>query len=236
MLIYPAIDIYGGKVVRLYKGDYEQMTVYSSDPLSVAMDFRKQGAEQVHLVDLEGARTGRTSNMELILEIKRRTGLFCEVGGGIRGMEAVSGYLDSGIDRVILGTAAVKDGVFAGSAAEEYPGRIAVGVDIKDGFVAVEGWTEKSGYTAEKFCKKMQERGIDTFICTDVSKDGAMSGANTELYRKLRRADTRLIASGGVSSLEDVKKLAAMGLYGAIIGKAYYEGAVRLPEAIEAAG
>ena len=236
MLIFPAIDIYGGKAVRLYKGDYDRMTVYSGDPPSVAEKFKAQGAEQIHLVDLEGARTGKTPNMELILEIKRRTGLFCQVGGGIRGMDAVSAYLDAGVDRVILGTAAVRDGGFVSAAAEKYPGRIAVGADIKDGLVAVSGWTEKSGYTAAEFCDMMRERGIDTFICTDVSRDGAMAGANTELYRELSRGDMRLIASGGVSSLEDVKKLAAMGLHGAIIGKAYYEGAVRLPEAIEAAG
>jgi phosphoribosylformimino-5-aminoimidazole carboxamide ribotide isomerase len=236
MLILPAIDLYEGRAVRLLKGDYGHMTVYSSDPPSVADDFKSSGASAAHIVDLEGARTGGTPNFDLILEIKRRTGLFCEVGGGIRSMEVIEQYLEAGIDRVILGTAAVTDESLVKRAAAKYGERIAVGADIMDGRVAIRGWTEKSDFTAAEFCARMAEDGVSCFICTDIAKDGAMAGANHELYRELFRGNYRIIASGGVSSLSDVRKLAEMGLYGAIIGKAYYEGMLNLREAIEAAG
>ena len=236
MLIYPAIDLYGGKAVRLFKGDYAQMTVYSDDPSSVAGDFKAQGAERIHLVDLEGARSGSTPNLETVISIKAKTGLFCEVGGGIRSMEVIARYLDAGIDRVILGTAAVTEPGFAEKAAEKYGGSIAVGVDIRDGFVAVKGWTEKTGLDAFEFCRKMQSIGISTLICTDISRDGAMKGTNRELYRLLsEEVSMDIIASGGVSDLEDVRALRALDSHGAIIGKAYYTGAISLKEAIEVA-
>ena len=236
MLIYPAIDLYEGKAVRLLKGDYAQMTVYSENPAGVAADFSACGAKQIHLVDLEGAKTGKTPNLETILNIKKQTGLFCEVGGGIRTMQTVMRYLDAGIDRVILGTAAVTDDAFLWEAVSRCRGKIAVGVDLKDGFVAIRGWTETSRYSAENFFQKLSDLGVQTVICTDISRDGAMQGANLELYRRLS-ADypVQLIASGGVSSLEDIRRLASMNLYGAIVGKAYYTGAVDLKEAIEAA-
>ena len=234
MVIYPAIDLYGGKAVRLYKGDYAQMTVYSDHPEEVAKAFAAAGATRIHLVDLEGAKKGKPANLEVIRKILLQTNLFAEVGGGIRNMETIGEYLSIGVDRVILGTAAVTDPEFLEAALEKYGERIAVGVDIQDGFVAIKGWTEKSEVTADAFFEKMQRMGVRTVICTDISRDGAMKGTNRQLYRELSRKYTiDLIASGGVSTLEDVKALAEMDLHGAIIGKAYYIGAIDLKEAIE---
>ncbi len=236
MYIYPAIDLIDGKAVRLYKGDYAQMTVYSENPTEIALDFKNQGAEKIHIVDLEGAKSGDTPNLETILKIKAETGLFAEVGGGIRSMEVIEKYISSGIDRVILGTAAVTDEAFAKAAAEKYGEKIALGADIKDGFVAIKGWTEKSQYSVLDFCKKMQSFGISTLICTDISKDGAMKGTNHELYETLsKELSMNIIASGGVSSIEDIKRLRKLDIHGAIVGKAYYTGAINLKEAIEVA-
>ena len=236
MNIFPAIDLYDGKAVRLYKGDYAQMTVYNDDPTSVALDFAQKGAKFIHVVDLEGAKTGETPNLESVLAIKRASGLFCEIGGGIRTMEVIDRYLEAGIDRVILGTAAVRNEAFVRAAVEKYGERIAVGADIKDGFVAVKGWTETTTLTLEAFCREMQSIGVRTIICTDISKDGAMMGTNLSLYKSLsERFSMQFVASGGVSTLEDVKRLADMRLYGAIIGKAYYTGSIDLAEAIEVA-
>ena len=236
MYIYPAIDLYGGKAVRLYKGDYAQMTVYSDDPVGVAKDFASAGASHIHLVDLEGAKIGKPANLDTIAKIVEATGLFAEVGGGIRDMETVDSYLSIGVSRVILGTAAVKDPDFLKAALQKYGERIAVGVDLKDGFVAIKGWTETSNLKAEEFFEKMQNLGVKTIICTDISRDVAMKGTNRELYRTLsEKFDIDLIASGGVSSMEDVTALAGMKLHGAIIGKAYYIGAIDLKQAVEAA-
>lgn len=236
MIIFPAIDLVGGEAVRLYKGDFAQKTVYSSSPVAVAKDFCAKGATHVHLVDLDGAKTGEAKNFDLICEIKKQTGLFVEVGGGIRTQEGIERYLQAGIDRVILGTVAVTEPDFVSSLPASYLNNVAVGVDVKDGFVAIKGWTENSRYTLFDFCKKMQEAGVKTIICTDISRDGAMMGTNHDLYRELsEKTDMQVVASGGVSSLEDVKRLRARGLYGAIIGKAYYEGAIDLAQAIEVA-
>ena len=234
MLIFPAIDIVDGKAVRLFKGDYAQMTVYNNDPVSVAKDFENAGAKWVHLVDLEGAKSGTTPNLDTICKIVSETSLSVEVGGGIRSLDTVAKYLDAGVSRVILGTAAVKDPDFLKEALRLYGERIAVGIDLKDGMVAIKGWTEVSEENAFDFCRKMQELGVKTIICTDISKDGAMQGTNLSLYRELSESfDLQIIASGGVSSLEDVKNLAEMKLYGAIIGKAYYTKAIDLKVAIE---
>ena len=234
MLIFPAIDLYGGKAVRLYKGDYNNMTVYSDNPLAVALDFVKAGATCIHMVDLEGARDGTTPNLAIVREIAQKTPLFTEIGGGIRSMDTVRAYLEAGVDRVILGTAAVNDPEFLRAALTEYGERIAVGVDIKDGKVAIKGWLETSDDDAMTFCAKMQAMGVKTIISTDISKDGAMQGANHDLYRTMsEQLNIQIVASGGVSSMEDVKRLRAQGLYGAIIGKAYYTGAIKLSEAIE---
>lgn len=236
MDIYPAIDLYGGKAVRLYKGDYAQMTVYSDCPADVARDFAAAGASHIHLVDLEGAKTGLPANPAVIRSILEAAPLFAEVGGGIRTMDAVEGYLSIGVNRVILGTAAVSDPVFLEAALSRYGDKIAVGVDLKDGYVAIKGWTETSALTADAFLARMQALGVKTVICTDISRDGAMQGTNRGLYRQLsEQFDIQLIASGGVSSLEDVAALKAMGLYGAIIGKAYYTGAIDLKQAVEVA-
>ena len=236
MYIYPAIDLYGGKAVRLFKGDYAQMTVYSDDPVSVAKDFAAAGASHIHLVDLEGAKIGKPANLDTIRAIVETTGLFAEVGGGIRDMETVDSYLSIGVSRVILGTAAVKDPDFLNAALQKYGEKIAVGVDLKDGYVAIKGWTETSDLKAEEFFEKMQKLGVKTIICTDISRDGAMKGTNRALYRALsEKFAIDLIASGGVSSMEDVEALAQMKLHGAIIGKAYYIGAIDLKQAVEAA-
>lgn len=236
MYIFPAIDLYDGKAVRLYKGDYNRMTVYSGRPIEVAKDFERAGAKHLHIVDLAGARDGTTPNLATVCTLKESTSLFCEIGGGIRNMDVVDRYIGAGLDRVILGTAAVTDPAFAEAAAKKYGEKIAVGVDLKDGFVAVKGWTEKSSETAFDFCKKMQNIGITTLICTDISKDGAMQGTNVDLYRALsEELHMQIIASGGVSSIDDVKALRALGLYGAIVGKAYYTGAINLKEAVEVA-
>ena len=236
MLIYPAIDLFEGKAVRLFKGDYAQMTVYSENPPEIALDFKACGATHMHIVDLEGAKSGTTPNFETVCAIKNAGGLFCEVGGGIRNMNVIEKYVSAGIDRVILGTAAVTEQGFVEKAVKEYGDKIAVGIDIKDGFVAIKGWTEKSELTAMDFCKKMQDTGVKTLICTDISRDGAMKGTNHSLYNELmEKFSMQIIASGGVSSIEDVERLAANNTYGAIIGKAYYTGAIDLKKAIEVA-
>ena len=236
MILYPAIDLVGGKAVRLYKGDYAQMTVYSDDPLSVAKDFQNAGATRMHLVDLEAAKSGVPENAETIRAIAENTDLFLEVGGGIRTMQTLESYLSLGVDRAILGTAAVTDPQFLREAVEKYGERVAVGVDLKDGFVAIKGWTETSDLTAESFFAKMEALGVKTVICTDISRDGAMKGTNRALYRELsEKFSIDLIASGGVSSIDDIAALKQMGLHGAIIGKAYYTGAIDLREALEVA-
>lgn len=236
MKIFPAIDLYGGKAVRLYKGDYAQMTVYSENPEKIASDFAAQGAKYMHVVDLEGAKTGGTPNIETIKRLVSASGLFVEVGGGVRNTEVVKTYIEAGVDRVILGTAAVTDRAFLREALAGYGEKIAVGVDIKDGFAAIKGWTEKSALDAFAFCKELETLGVQTIICTDISKDGAMRGANVALYQKLNAAlKTNIVASGGVSTIEDVRLLVKSGTHGAIIGKAYYENAISLKEAIEVA-
>ena len=234
MILFPAIDLYEGKAVRLYKGDYAQMTVYSDHPEEIAMDFAAKGATHAHPVDLEGAKNGTTPNLNTVLKLKEAAGLFCEIGGGIRSMETVKTYLSAGLDRVILGTAAVEDPVFLRAAVDEYGGQIAVGVDVKDGYVAVKGWTEKSALRFMDFCKEMEQIGVKTLICTDISRDGAMRGTNREMYKQLSESlGLQITASGGVSTMEDIESLRDMNLYGAIIGKAYYTGDIDLKKAIE---
>lgn len=234
MIIFPAIDLYGGKAVRLYKGDYAQMTVYDDDPSAVAARFKAAGATHMHMVDLEGAKNGGTPNLETIKSVVKTAGLFVELGGGIRSFDVMETYLNAGVNRLILGTAAVTDDGFAAEAVKRFGDTVAVGADVKDGFVAVKGWTEKSSYTCFDFCRKMRDCGVKTIICTDISKDGAMMGTNRELYKNLSaELDIDIIASGGVSALDDIQALTDMGLYGAIIGKAYYTGAIDLAAAIE---
>ena len=237
MNIFPAIDIYNGCAVRLYKGDYDQMTVYSDDPGSFAADFEEKGAKYLHMVDLEGARSGETPNLETIKSITSSPGLFTQLGGGIRSLKTIDAYRNIGVDRLILGTAAITQQDFVSEAIKEF-GRdaIAVSIDIKGDLVAIKGWTEVTDITCDEFCRQMEDAGVKTIICTDISKDGAMKGTNRELYRSLSdRFGLDIIASGGVSSIEDIRALAAMDLYGAILGKALYTGAVDLAEAIKEA-
>lgn len=236
MILFPAIDLFEGKAVRLFKGDYAQMTVYSEHPEEIGKEFAACGATHAHLVDLEGARSGETPNLETVIRIRESSGLFCEIGGGIRSMEVVKRYLDAGLDRVILGTAAVEDERFLTAAVEKYGEKIAVGADVRDGFIAVKGWTEKSAIGLMDFCRKMEKIGVKTLICTDISRDGTMRGTNREMYRELsEELGLQITASGGVSSLEDVESLRRMNLYGAIIGKAYYTGDIDLKKALEVA-
>ena len=234
MIIFPAIDLYDRKVVRLYKGNYDEMTVYSDDPLNVAKDFLNCGATHIHIVDLEGAKNGETPNIDIVADIVKNTNLFVEIGGGIRSLDAVEKYLNVGVDRVIIGTAAVNDEPFLRKLISLYRDRIAVGADVKDGKIAVNGWLDISDITLDEFLLKMQIMGVNNVICTDISKDGAMKGTNIELYRRLsEKYSMNITASGGVSTIEDIITLKNMNLYGAIIGKAYYTGAISLSEAVE---
>ena len=236
MILFPAIDLYEKKAVRLYKGDYANMTVYSENPIEIARDFEKSGCTHIHMVDLEGAKDGTTPNLAIVEQVAKETSLFVEIGGGIRNMETVEKYLSAGVSRVILGTAAVNDEAFLRSAVEKYGDKIAVGADVKDGYIAIKGWLEKSAVTLEDFLAKMQEIGVKHIICTDISKDGAMQGTNLALYRQLsEKFKLDITASGGVSSMEDIAALRKMDIYGAIIGKAYYTGAIDLKEALEVA-
>ena len=235
MILFPAIDLYRGQAVRLLHGDYDQMTVYEKDPLTAAKKFVAAGVKAIHLVDLEGARDGGTPNFEAVCRIKRESGLFCEIGGGVRDRQTVARYLNAGLDRVILGTAAVEDPAFLAAAVEKYGQKIAVGVDIRDGKVAVRGWRQTADLDAFDFLKRLKDAGVTTVICTDISKDGAMQGISLPLYRRLQEEiGLDVVASGGVSTLGQIRALSDMGLYGAIIGRAWYEGAIDLKAAREA--
>ena len=234
MELFPAIDLIGGCAVRLVKGDYAQKTVYSKNPAEVAKSFAAAGAKYLHVVDLEGAKDGGTPNLETIKNIVEMGGLLVEVGGGIRSEEVIKKYLDAGVFRVILGTAAVQNPAFLEEMVQKYGEKIAVGVDIKDGMVAIKGWTEVSAESCFDFCEKLQKIGVKTIICTDISKDGLLSGTNLELYKELsEKFSVDIVASGGVTTLDDVKKLAEMGMYGAILGKALYTGNIDLKAAVE---
>ena len=236
MILLPAIDLYEKKAVRLYKGDYENMTVYSENPIEIARDFEACGCRYIHMVDLEGAKDGTTPNLSIVEQVAQETSLFVEIGGGIRTMETVERYLNAGVSRVILGTAAVNDEAFLKAAVSKFGEKIAVGADVKDGYIAIKGWLEKSAITLEDFLQKMEAIGVKNIICTDISKDGAMRGTNLTLYRQLsQKYKMDITASGGVSTLEDIRQLRQMDLYGAIIGKAYYTGAIDLREALEVA-
>ena len=236
MLIFPAIDLLGGEAVRLYKGDYAQKTVYSQNPVGVALDFARAGARCAHIVDLEGAKTGETPAFEIIKQIKQDSGLFIEVGGGIRSIRVIEKYLSAGIDRVIIGTAAVTEPEFIKAAARDFAGQLAVGIDVLEGYVRVKGWTESSGLKLLEFCESMRDLGIQTIICTDISRDGALQGTNREMYAELQaKFKMNITASGGVSTLDDIRALKRLNMYGAIIGKAYYTGAIDLRQALEAA-
>lgn len=236
MKILPAIDLYEKKAVRLLHGDYNKMTVYSENPVEVAKAFEAAGAEIIHIVDLEGAKLGSTPNIDVVEQIVKNTSLFCEIGGGIRDIKTVEKYISIGVGRVIIGTAAVTDESFLSEAISRFDDKIAVGADFRDGYIAIKGWLDITELTLEDFLSKMCKMSVDNVIVTDISKDGAMRGANIELYRELsEKYDIKITASGGVSSLDDVIALRKANLYGAIIGKAYYTDAINLSEAIEVA-
>lgn len=235
MILFPSIDILGTKAVRLYKGDYNKVTVYSDRPWEFAEDFVKKGCNAIHIVDLDGARTGETINIHIVKRISEVKGLFSEIGGGVRNMETVERYLDAGVSRVILGTAALKDPVFLKEAVRKHGSKIAVGVDLKDGKVAVKGWLETSEKDGIEFLKDLEEIGVESVIVTDISRDGAMKGTNVDLYKRIKNeVSLKVTASGGVSSLLDIRALKALDIYGAIIGKAYYTGDIKLEDALEA--
>lgn len=236
MILFPAIDLFEKKAVRLYKGDYARMTVYSENPIEIARDFEACGCTHIHMVDLEGAKDGTTPNLAIVEQVAGETSLFVEVGGGIRNMETVERYLNVGVSRVILGTAAVNDEAFLREAVGKFGDKIAVGADVKNGCIAIKGWLETSSVTLEEFLQRMESIGVRNVICTDITKDGAMKGTNLSLYKTLsEKFKLDITASGGVSAMEDILQLRKMDLYGAIIGKAYYTGAIDLKEALEAA-
>uniref|UniRef100_S0DDE7 1-(5-phosphoribosyl)-5-[(5-phosphoribosylamino)methylideneamino]imidazole-4-carboxamideisomerase n=1 Tax=termite gut metagenome TaxID=433724 RepID=S0DDE7_9ZZZZ len=236
MVVFPAIDMLGGRVVRLFQGDYAQSEVYGDDPARYAAGFEQAGASHLHLVDLDGARAGKPANFALVRNIAQKTGLFIELGGGIRDEATVEQCFEAGVGRVILGTAALKDPDFTRRMVQKHGGKIAVGVDARDGRVAVEGWLETSDTGSYVFCARMAEIGVEYIIYTDISRDGAQRGANLDAYRRLAQIQgLNITASGGVSSLEDVRVLREIGCYAVILGKALYTGAVSLEEVLRAA-
>ncbi len=234
MFIFPAIDLYDSKAVRLLKGDYEKMTVYSDNPVEIVRDFEANGISHMHMVDLEGAKSGDNRNFHMIAKIRESSDIFMQLGGGIRSMEQAEKYLDLGINRIILGTAAIEDEDLLERLAEKYQERIAVGVDVMDGIVKTHGWRKSTGIHLKDFCEKLNALNVRTIIATDISKDGAMKGTNIALYENLKTlTDADLIASGGIHTIEELKKVRDLDLYGAIIGKAYYTGDIKLNEAIK---
>lgn len=237
MQIFPAIDLRGGQVVRLYQGDYDRETVYAADPCAVARDFLTAGARYLHVVDLDGARDGMLANFETIAAIVKQGGLYIEVGGGIRTEDRIRRYLDLGVGRCILGTIAVRDFDFTARMARTYGDRIAVGVDARDGYVAVSGWKELSAERGVDFCRRLRDAGVKTVIYTDISRDGAEAGTNLDLYRELSEIQgLDITASGGVSSIEELKELQRIGTRAAILGKALYTGRLDLKTVIAEVG
>ena len=237
MQICPATDILGGKVVRLTKGDYNQVKIYADSPAEMALEFMKDGATNLHMVDLDGAKDGTPANFDAIKEAAKIKGLFIEVGGGIRNMQRIEDYLSLGVKRVILGTAAIRNYPFVEEAVKEFGSAVAVGVDAKEGLVAVSGWQETTNVNSVEFCKKLRDTGVSTVIYTDISKDGMLSGTNLEIYKELSQIKgLDIVASGGITFADELKTLNEMGIYGAIVGKAVYEGKLSLKDALAAGG
>lgn len=237
MILFPAIDIRGGKCVRLIQGDYARETVYHDSPSEMARNWERQGAAYIHVVDLDGAKTGDTLNSEAIGEIAKAVNIPVQVGGGIRSMETIDSHIAKGVSRVIIGTAAIQNPQFVEDAVAKYGEKIAVSIDARNGFVATEGWTETSDVKAVKLLRWLEKIGVKTVVYTDILKDGMLQGPNfEELYVMNKASDMDIIASGGVSTYLDIVKLKMMDLYGAIIGKAIYEGNLTLETALEAVG
>lgn len=235
MKIFPAIDLRDGKAVRLFQGDYDQMTVYSEDPVEIARSFKAKGAEHLHLVDLDGAKDGRLVNFETIKAIVEQVDMFVEVGGGIRDEERIRQYLDLGVGRVILGTIAVKEPKFLEEMVGKYGEKIAVGVDARDGYVAINGWKEITRQESFAFCEYLNKIGVKTVIYTDISRDGGLQGTNMEAYKRLQQIEgLDVVASGGISFPEEITALKDV-VSAAILGKALYSGKLDLAEAVELA-
>ena len=236
MEIIPAIDLIDGQVVRLLQGDYSKQKSYSVSPLDAASTFEKEGASYLHVVDLDGARSGKPENSPVISMLCRNTDLKIEIGGGIRSEAQILSYLEAGVNRVILGTVAVTDPVFTKEMIRRYAARIAIGIDARDGMVAINGWEEKSSVPAEVLARQMYDLGVSSVIYTDISRDGAMHGVNLPAYASLRKlSGLEIIASGGVTDLDDIRALRDLGIDGAIIGKALYENRIQLKDALKAA-
>lgn len=234
MIIFPAIDISGGKVVRLYKGDYDKMTVYEGSPVEIAKSYEAVGATHLHVVDLDGAKSGFTDNYSSIEKIAKETNLFIEVGGGIRDEERIQRYASVGVNRTILGTVAVKNPSFVKEMADKYGDLISVGIDVKNGYAAVSGWTEVSNVSGYEYCENLLSMNVGTVIYTDISKDGTESGTNLEAYKKLSKIKgLNIVASGGITYYNELEELSKLGIYGAILGKALYSGALDLKKALE---
>lgn len=237
MKIFPAIDLRGGKVVRLTEGDYDKMKTYGDSPLDTAKMFEAAGAKHLHIVDLDSAKNGGDENSDIICRIANETKLFIETGGGIRSEEKIRKYVDSGIDRVILGTAAINNFPFLRDMVKKYGSHIAVGVDAKNEKVAVNGWLEVTEINSFDFCEKLADIGVETVIYTDISRDGKLSGTNVEAYKRLKKIEKlNVIASGGISSENDIKALCSIDCYGAVIGKAIYENKLNLREILKYSG
>ena len=237
MKLFPAIDLRGGQAVRLYQGDYDQMTVYNPDPADQARAFAAAGAKYLHVVDLAGAKDDTTANLPAIARIAAESNLYSEVGGGIRDEERIRRYLDLGVSRCILGTVAVRDFDFTARMAQKYGDKIAVGVDMKDGLVAVAGWKEVTPEPGVAFCRRLAEAGVKAVIATDISRDGTMQGTNMDLYRELLTIPgLEITASGGIAKMEELDTLQAMGCHAAILGKSVYTGAIDLAEAVRRFG
>lgn len=234
MRLYPAIDMIDGKCVRLVQGNYNKKTTFADDPLEVALRWQEQGGEFIHLVDLDGARSGDMPNFDTIVRIAQTLEIPIEVGGGIRSMEAIERYLEHGVSRVILGTSALKKPNLVKDAVKAYGKRIVVGIDAKDGLVAVSGWEEVSRVSALSFARQMEQQGVSTIIYTDIATDGMLKGPNLNAMKEMTEyVSMDVVASGGVTSLEDLKQLKEIGVEGAIIGKALYTGHIKLGEALE---
>ncbi len=235
MELLPAIDLLGGKVVRLIGGDYDKCTIYSRDPVETALRWEALGAKNLHIVDLDGAREGSIVKLDAIARIASASSLHIEAGGGVRSENDIARLLNAGIKRVILGTSALERPYWLAEMAKKHPDAIAAGVDARNGLVSVKGWLETTAQDAPAFCAQLANMGIKTIIYTDIAKDGGMAGPNFEIYRTLCAAlpDVRIIASGGVSSVHDLRKLKETGAWGAIVGRALYEGAIELKEAVQ---
>ena len=236
MEIFPAIDLRGGRVVRLYQGDYSQETVYDQDPCAVARRFQEAGARFLHVVDLDGAKEGSPKNRDLFLQIAEKSGMKVELGGGIRDMETVEFYLTHGISRVILGSAAIRDPDFVKKAAKKWGKHIAVGIDARNEMVAAQGWVQTSDVHYIDLARQMEQAGVQCIIFTDISRDGTLSGPNLEQLSALNEAvSCDIIASGGIRDIDDIRQLKAMNLYGTICGKSLYEGTLDLGKAVKEA-